>query len=236
MSCIFLFFAFVSQQRIRFYRLSSSSYISKRISRKRRSLVEYRYLAMDVLQITNEKEIPYITYCYRLSCVQSKFFPCRLRMSVSRAEAGMNMPAVSRFHILLRYAGHTNPRAGHKAGPPRLRSRQVGTVAEEANETVYLVPIKGPRNANTRNPSPAARRFWVSYVYLYLCTRYSRYCQYTAVYITKRGALLYMLAVVGCCFLQKESADCYHFVLTASMVIFMHWLHAAFFQATSFGQ
>ena len=111
---------------------------------------------MDVLQITNEKEIPYITYCYRLSCVQSKFFPCRLRMSVSRAEAGMNMPAVSRFHILLRYAGHTNPRAGHKAGPPRLRSRQAGTVMEEANETVA-----------------ATRRFWISYICLYelLCDR-----------------------------------------------------------------
>ena len=59
------------------------------------------------------------------------------------------------------YAGRTNPRAGHRAGRARVRSRQAGTVvSEEANETARLVSIKGPRSAeSTRNPSPATRPF-----------------------------------------------------------------------------
>ena len=61
------------------------------------------------------------------------------------------------------YAGRASPRAGHHAGPHRARSRQEGTVTEEANETVRLVSIKGPRSAEcSRNPSPATRRLWVS--------------------------------------------------------------------------
>ena len=41
-----------------------------------------------------------------------------------------------------------------------MRSSQAGTLAEEANQTVRLVSIKGPRSAeSTRNPSPATRQF-----------------------------------------------------------------------------
>ena len=47
-------FTFISRSRMKFYRLSYCSYKSKRISRKRRSFVEYRYLSMDGLQIINE--------------------------------------------------------------------------------------------------------------------------------------------------------------------------------------
>ena len=66
-------------------------------------------------------------------------------MSVSYSEAGTNVTTFIRFRVLLRYAGRTSPRAGHRAGPPRVRSRQAGTVAEEANETVCLVSIKARR-------------------------------------------------------------------------------------------
>ena len=48
-----------------------------------------------------------------------------------------------------------------------MRSRQAATVAEEENETARFVSIKGPRSAeSTGNPSPATRRFWVSYIYI----------------------------------------------------------------------
>ena len=70
------------------------------------------------------------------------------------------------------YAGRTSPRVGHRAGLPRVRSRQAGTVAEGASEKVHLVLKTGPRSAeSTWNPSPAIRRIWVSYIglYMYLC-------------------------------------------------------------------
>ena len=44
------------------------------------------------------------------------------------------------------YGGQTSPRAGHRAGPPRVRPRQAGTVAEGANEKVRLASRKGPRS------------------------------------------------------------------------------------------
>ena len=110
-----------------------------------------------------------ISYCYRLSCVQSILFQRRLRTSVSFSEAGVNMPTFRRFRILLRYAGRASPRASHRAGSLRVRSRQTGTVAKEANETARLVSKKaGPRGEeSTRSPSPATRRFWVLYIYPY---------------------------------------------------------------------
>ena len=107
------------------------------------------------------------------------FFLHRLRMSVSYSEAGMNVPTFSRFRMLLRLCRPHEPwsmpqgrqatgQAGYRAAPPRVWSRQAGTVAQEAVETVRLVSIKGPRSAeSTRNPSPATRRFWVLYMYIY---------------------------------------------------------------------
>ena len=47
------------------------------------------------------------------------------------------------------YAIRTSPRAGHRAGPPRVRSKQAGTVAEGANEKVQLASRKGPRSAES---------------------------------------------------------------------------------------
>ena len=41
--------------------------------------------------------------------------------------------------------GRASPRAGRRAGPPRVPSRLAGTVAEEANEKVRLESIKGKR-------------------------------------------------------------------------------------------
>ena len=64
-------------------------------------------------------------------------------------------------------AGRTSPRAGCCASPLRVPSKQVGTVAEEANEKVHPKSIKRPRSAeSTRISSPAITCIWVSYVYI----------------------------------------------------------------------
>ena len=69
-----------------------------------------------------------ISYSYRLSYVQSKLFPHRLRLRVSfqkllaypcRHSAG--------FAYLCDDAGHTRPRAGRRAGPPGELSRQAAS-------------------------------------------------------------------------------------------------------------
>ena len=93
-------------------------------------------------------------------------------MSVSYSEAGLNVRTFSRFRVLTRLrrphesSSRQSGPAGNRAGPIRARSRKADTVAEEANEAVRLVSIKGPQSAeSTRNPSPATKRFWVSYVY-----------------------------------------------------------------------
>ena len=112
-----VFFTFVSQTRINCYQLSYCSYISKRRSRKRRSLVHYRYLPMDVLQITsmNNRNSTYHTVIgYRMH--DRSYFSRRLRMSAPYSEEGMNVPTFNRFCV---YAGRTNPRASYWTGLPR---------------------------------------------------------------------------------------------------------------------
>ena len=64
-------------------------------------------------------------------------------MTASYVDAGLNVPAF-------------------------IRLRQAGAVPEEANETVVLVSIKPRRTDGTPNPSPTARQFWVSHMYLYI--------------------------------------------------------------------
>ena len=60
-------------------------------------------------------------------------------MSVSYSKAGMNALTLVGFAYFCVYTGRTSPRAGHRAGPPRVRLRQAGTAAEETNETVRFV-------------------------------------------------------------------------------------------------
>ena len=64
-------------------------------------------------------------------------------------------------------AGRTSSRAGRRAGPSRVSSKQAGTVAEESKENVHLASIKRLRSAETtRISSPAIICIWVSYTYL----------------------------------------------------------------------
>ena len=115
----------------------------------------------------------YRTYhtVYRWICTYSQsFFPRRLRMmSVWYSKADMKCRLLAGFAYFCVYAGRTSPRAGHRAGSPRVSSRQAGTLAEEANETVRLASIKGRRSVERArwNPSPTTRLFWVSYIHLY---------------------------------------------------------------------
>ena len=104
---------------------------------------------------------------YRLSCVQWKFFPHRLRMSVSYSEAGAYVPTFSRFRIPLRRPRSHEPSSRPPYRPSRVPSRQAGTAAEEANEKVCLESRKGPRSAeSTRISTPSMTRFWICYIYL----------------------------------------------------------------------
>ena len=77
------------------------------------------------------------------------------------------LPCLILLNILTRSRRPHEPQAGHRVGPPRARSTQADTIAEETNKTVRLVSIKGPRSAkSTRSPSPATRRLWLSHKYL----------------------------------------------------------------------
>ena len=75
------------------------------------------------------------------------------------------MPTLSRFGMLLRFGRPPNPREG----PPRVRSRQAGTVVtKEADEKVRLASRKEPRSAESaRGSGLATRRFWLYYIYLH---------------------------------------------------------------------
>ena len=78
------------------------------------------------------------------------FFPRRLnRMSVSYSEPGAYVPTLADFAYFCDDAGRTSPRTDRRAGPPRVPSRQAGTVAEEANEKVRLESRKGPPSAES---------------------------------------------------------------------------------------
>ena len=107
---------------------------------------------------------------YRL-CNRS-FFPHHLRVSVSYSEAGMNVPPFSRFRILLRLRRPQEPssRPPGRPSPGEVEAGGHGSGRNKRNGPPRV--DKGPRSAeSTRNPSAATRRFWVSYIYLYTCTR-----------------------------------------------------------------
>ena len=76
MSYLCMFFTCASQKRINCYRLSYCSYISKWTCRRRRTLVEYRYLSVDVLlkQSVNTRYSTYHTVISVILFTQSKVF------------------------------------------------------------------------------------------------------------------------------------------------------------------
>ena len=100
------------------------------------------------------------------------FLPHHLRINVSYSGAGAYLPTFSRFRIPVYPfddGGRTSPRAGRRAGPPRVPSRQIGTVAEEAKEKVRLESRKGPRNPESaRFSPPSTARFCIQHLHL-LC-------------------------------------------------------------------
>ena len=115
------------------YRLSHCSHVSERIRHKRRYLVEYRYLSMDVLQIINEYyywillnttlDTAHIMLLSIIVCIRNRCFsPHRLRMSVSYSEAGMNVPPFRRFRLLL---GLRWPHESSSKPPGRPSPREV---------------------------------------------------------------------------------------------------------------
>ena len=74
------------------------------------------------------------------------FFPHRLRMSASYSEHRKRKRTCRRladFAYLCDDAGRTSPRAGRRAGPPRVPSMQAGAVAEATN-------AKGPPQVEKR--------------------------------------------------------------------------------------
>ena len=106
--------------------------------------------------------------CYRPSyCICDQgYFPHRLRMGLSYSKAGAPMyeHTFSGFRLLYLCdgVGRPSPRAGRRAGPPRVPSRQAGTAAEEANEKVRLESRKGPRSAESaRISTPSATAFFL---------------------------------------------------------------------------
>ena len=108
----------LAQKEINCYRLSYCSYISKRISSKRGSLVEHRYVSMDVLRTINDLCIQHTSYYRRLLYVQPKFFstpPSDERHALNRAWTCRRLSDFAYFCV---HAGRTSP----WAGLPRVRS------------------------------------------------------------------------------------------------------------------
>ena len=104
----------------------------------------------------------HMSYCYRLSYVQSFFFPHHIRMSVSYSQAGMNVPTFSRFSILLR---SRRPHEPSSRPPGRTSSGEVeaggyGSGRSKRNG----LPRVNKSAERTRNPNPATRRF----IYIYI--------------------------------------------------------------------
>ena len=90
------------------------------------------------------------------------------RIGVSDCEADVNVPTFSLFRA---YAGRTRPREGHRPDPPRMRSRQAGTLAEEANEKTRFPSRKGPRSTESARISiRMTTRFCISYLCLLFCS------------------------------------------------------------------
>ena len=80
------------------------------------------------------------------------------------------------FAYIRAYAGRTSPQAGHRASPPRVRSRQARTVPGTTNEKVRVASRKGPRSVESvRISTPMIARFWICYSYIYICTLYGVY-------------------------------------------------------------
>ena len=70
------------------------------------------------------------------------------------------MPTFRRLGILF---GLHRPHEHSRVHPPRVRSRQAGTVAEETNENVRLASEKEIQRAeSTRNSSAVTALFWVA--------------------------------------------------------------------------
>ena len=89
------------------------------------------------------------------------------------------------------YAGRTRPREGHRAGPPRMRSRQAGTLAQEGNEKSHFPSRKGPRSTESARISiQMITRFCFSYLSLLFCR--IRSTSYIYIYII----LVYFAAVL----------------------------------------
>ena len=81
------------------------------------------------------------------------------------------------------YVGRTRPREGHRAGPPRMRLRQAGTLAEEANEKSRFPSRKGPRSTESARISiQMITRFCISYLCLLFCRIHDIYIYIILVY------------------------------------------------------
>ena len=87
------------------------------------------------------------------------------------------MPTFSSCGMLLPLRRPHEPSSRPPGGPsPGVRSRQVGKVAEEANEKTRLASRKGPRGAErSRISTPMITCIGVSYIYIYIYTFISLY-------------------------------------------------------------
>lgn len=104
--------------------------------------------------------------------VYNRFFLHRLRTIFSYSEAGMNVPTFSRLGILLRLRRphELATRPPGRPAPGEIEADGHGG-SGKTNETVHLMSTKGPRSVESSwNPSPATRRFRVSYIHIHIHT------------------------------------------------------------------
>ena len=124
---------------------------------------KYGYLFIDVLQIIDT------AHTILLSVIEDTievFFPHRLHVIVSNSKAGADCRRLTYFAYLCDNPGRPSPRAGRRAGPPRVPSRQAGTVAEEATNNSSASRETG-REARRALGFPLFRRVSGLATYLY---------------------------------------------------------------------
>ena len=83
----------------------------------------------------------------------------------------MSVPTFSRFRILLRLHRPHEPSSRPPGRPSQGEVEAGGHGSGRSKQNSPLVSIKGlPSAVSTRNPSPATRRFWASYISIFIYT------------------------------------------------------------------
>ena len=150
------------------------------------------HLSTEVMQIINSwiTDTEHILLLVAATVSQSKwFFHTPFGWAFQIVKPTLMCRRLAAFAHFYAYVGRTRPREGHRAGPPRMRLRQAGTLAEDANEKSRFPSRKGPRSTESARISiQMITRFCISYLCLLFCR--IRSVWYTCIILVYFAAVL----------------------------------------------